>query len=263
MFRIKKRYKGLRWNTIYFAENRMKQAEKGADIIEYNYLMSDREEISNIFPHFCESSEFTTLVTNLKQDENELFEKIEKNCRYKIRRAEREGVAFFCYDASIERGVLNKAIDFYNQFVDTKEELSFKLSESWISPFLRKNAFWCTMAVKNGEILVVHIYYGDDARVCLWCTASLFRNENDTQKRNEIGRANRFLHWKDICFFKEKGFGVYDWGGYSTERATAGNAAFKKSFGGEVEKGICLLMHGSLWGKLGLFYRKIKNGMRQ
>lgn len=42
------------------------------------------------------------------------------------------------------------------------------------------------------------------------------------------------------------------------ERVTAENGKFKKSFGGDVEQNICLLMYGSLWGKFGLFYRKVK-----
>lgn len=260
MFQIKKRYKGLKWNTIYFAERRVQQEERHADIIEYNYLMHGGKEIKDIFSHSYECREFITMVTDLKQEENELFENIEKNGRYEIRRAEREGVVFFYYDSSIGRGILEKVIDFYNTFVDTKEELSFKLSYEWIEPFLMQNAFWCTMAVKDEEILAVHLYYCDDTRVRLWYSASLFRNKNDVQKKNEIGRANRFLHWKDICSFKEMGFSVYDWGGYSSEGATAGNGRFKKSFGGDVERGICLLMSGSLWGKLGLFYRKMKNG---
>lgn len=213
MLQIKRRYKGLKWGTFYFAKNRMKQIEKHMDIVEYNYLMSDEEEISRAFSNICEYSKQTTLTTNLKQDEDKLFEKIEKNGRYEIRRAEREQVVFFHYDASIERAILEKVIDFYNQFVDTKEELSFKLSYEWIEPFLMQNAFWCTMAVKDEEILAVHLYYCDDARVRLWYSASLFRNKNDVQKKNEIGRANRFLHWKDICSFKEMGFSVYDWGG--------------------------------------------------
>lgn len=258
MLQIKKRYSGMRWSTIYFAEGRMKQIERQSDIVEYNYLICSKNEITAMFPDLCEYQEYITLSTNLEQDEDKLFEKIEKNCRYEIRRAEREGVRFSYYDASIQRDTLEKIIDFYNKFIDTKEELSFKLSYRWIKPFLKQNAFWCTTAIKDKEILAVHLYYCDERRVRLWYSASLFRSEADKQKRNEIGRANRFLHWKDICFFKNKGFAVYDWGGYSVEGSTAGNGKFKKSFGGDVENGICLLTCGSLLGKLGLFFRKIK-----
>lgn len=261
MIQIRKRYKGLKWNTIYYAAHRVKQIEKNSDVIEYNYLISDKSQIKTLFPKSCKNREFVTLVTNLNQSEETLYNKIEKNGRYEIRRAEREEVMFYPYDSSIRRDILEEIIDFYNSFVDTKKELSFKLSYEWIKPFLEQKAFWCTVAAKDGDVLAVHLYYGDNSRIRLWYSASLFRNEDDGQKKNAIGRANRFLHWKDICFFKQVGFRTYDWGGYSAEGDTAGNGKFKKSFGGDMEIGLCILTYGSLLGWVGLKISQIKNKM--
>jgi hypothetical protein len=73
-------------------------------------------------------------------------------------------------------------------------------------------------------------------RVRLLHSVSLFRSE-DRDRQALIGRANRLLHWKDMCAWRARGVGLYDFGGeYHGEEdaAQVRIAAFKRGFGGEV-----------------------------
>jgi hypothetical protein len=68
-------------------------------------------------------------------------------------------------------------------------------------------------------------------------SASLFRDAETSAERNMIGRANRYLHWRDMLAFKAFGCLVYDLGGVDLagrDPATTRIAAFKRGFGGEV-----------------------------
>jgi len=248
----------MRWNTIYFSHKREKNLETNSDIVEYNFLLDSKEQIKNDFPKFSFISENTTLISDLTQTEDELYNKIAKNSRYKIRRAEREGVKVHFYDSNVESSFLQSIIGFYNEFVDTKDELSFKLCYNYLKPFIENGAFFTSQAADDNGVLIEHIYYLDKDRVRLWYSASLFRND-DTKKRNEIGRANRYLHWRDMQYFKMHGFSIYDWGGYSTRPEVAKISEFKKSFGGEIQKGTNILTYNSLIGLAGLLYLRIKS----
>jgi hypothetical protein len=94
-----------------------------------------------------------------------------------------------------------------------------------------------TKAIYKDEDVVMHAYLFDDnfKRVRLLHSASLFRIEKDPQYRAVIGRANRLLHFKDMCYFKEKGYQEYDLGGYAhgtTDESLLKINQFKDSFGG-------------------------------
>ena len=83
----------------------------------------------------------------------------------------------------------------------------------------------------------MHAYLLDDTlkRVRLLHSASLFRNEKDNQLKAITGRANRLLHFNDMCFFKQHGFQIYDMGGYAhgtSDEALKRINQFKDSFGG-------------------------------
>lgn len=252
MFQIRRKYKGLRWNTIYFAEQEEVELEKNCDIVEYSYMFNKKAaSIIN------EPMVFTTLITDLSQTEDNIFANFLKNTKYEIKRAQRDGVETSFFDSRIGKEDLEKLISFYNDFVDTKETLSFKLTKEWFEPHIKAKAFWCTVASYNGKRLVEHIYYGDGDRIRLWYSASLYR-DCDHDIRNMIGRANRLLHWSDMQYFKEAGFKVYDWGGYSDQGDVAGNGAFKKAFGGSIETGMCFLKPGSWLGTVALKLRSLK-----
>ncbi len=74
--------------------------------------------------------------------------------------------------------------------------------------------------------------------------------------RSLVGMANRFLHFKDMTYFKDNNYMVYDFGGYAFEtndEQLKNINDFKDSFGGT-------LIHESDYMPLILFVIiKIKN----
>jgi lipid II:glycine glycyltransferase (peptidoglycan interpeptide bridge formation enzyme) len=57
----------------------------------------------------------------------------------------------------------------------------------------------------------------------------------EEEERRLVGYFNKRLHWEDMKYFKNLGYSVYDWGGFShkqDDKVLMGINAFKKSFGG-------------------------------
>lgn len=177
-------------------------------------------------------TEFLTLFTDLKDDEENLYNKIDKQCRYEIRRAEnKDNLTILQYDCK----ELNeeKIIDFssfYNKF-SREKGLHSKCDEHLMSIANKAKSLVITYAYQDETLLVSHVYLVGDDETRLWYSCSHYRN-NDGQFRNLVGRANRYLHWKDILYFKERGCSVYDWGGISNREEIKNITAFKKEFGG-------------------------------
>lgn len=169
---------------------------------------------------------FFTKVINIAAPADVFESDFDQKTSYEIRRAIKDGVT-----TTTETDVKN-FVDFYNSFAKTKQLP--KLSSNFNNYLSR---IIITKAVYNEQDIVMHAYISDMSlkRVRLMYSASLFRNENDTQLRAVTGRANRLLHLRDMCFFKEQGFEVYDLGGYAegtTDEALIRINQFKDSFGG-------------------------------
>jgi hypothetical protein len=171
---------------------------------------------------------FFTKVIDISTPVAAFESRFDQKTTYEIRRAIKDGVT-----TAIETD-LNHFIDFYNLFAKTKKLP--KLSSNFNNYLSR---IVITKAVYDEQDIVMHAYLSDASskRVRLLHSASLFRRENDTQLKAVIGRANRLLHFKDMCLFKEQGFEVYDLGGYAaetTDEALIRINQFKDSFGGEL-----------------------------
>jgi lipid II:glycine glycyltransferase (peptidoglycan interpeptide bridge formation enzyme) len=88
--------------------------------------------------------------------------------------------------------------------------------------------------------LVAHAYVIDESigQVRLIRSASLFR-EFDKRFQQAAGRANRFLHYKDMLCFRSAGIQWYDLGGINLEAENVSPelrqvSDYKRSFGGRV-----------------------------
>ena len=173
-------------------------------------------------------SEFSTLHTDLKEDEDSLFAKIAKNTKYKINRAIKEGV-------KTETTDLCEFLPFFNTFAPTKhlKPLSFRNLQAYHSPIV------FTKATRDEDVFAMHAYIIDDvqtqpSRARLLYSATVDRTKSDLDL-NLIGRANRLLHWQDMLLFKQRGICIYDWGGICGDENnpdTAGIDAFKMAYGG-------------------------------
>jgi lipid II:glycine glycyltransferase (peptidoglycan interpeptide bridge formation enzyme) len=177
----------------------------------------------------CEN--FYTIHIDLSNTEESLLTNCSKSTRYKIKRARREGMQFTLSND------IEQFVKFYNKFASTKNMAPI----SNIDLERVQNHLHITQAIYENEILAMHTYFFDKEikRACLYHTASLFRNVDDSSTRQLIGRANRFLHFEDMLYFKSLGAKQYDLGGYAVDDSNEERQQineFKKGFGGEIVK---------------------------
>lgn len=199
---------------------------------------ADRPSISNCLLNYYKQSSYCGTVTGYYREpfftkvididrEISVFEaEFDRGTAYEIRRSLKDGV-----ETSVETN-LPYFIKFYNLFAGSKQLP--RLNSSF---YKYKSNIVITKATYKDEDVVMHAYLIDDElkRVRLLYSASLFRTEKATQSRAVIGRANRLLHYKDMCLFKDEGYKTYDLGGYAvgtTDDALLKINQFKDSFGG-------------------------------
>lgn len=168
-----------------------------------------------------------SVVNSLLKEENEIFNEFDSTTRSHIRRAEREGVTWKLTVDPVE------FVDFYNAFALNKK-ISVT-SERRLEEMKRNLTM--TYATLDGKILSAHSYLTDKELgiTMLYHSASL--RFDDAFDSNTIGRSNKLLHFKDMIYFKEKGFTVYDFGGYAentSDPSLVGINRFKLAFGGEI-----------------------------
>jgi lipid II:glycine glycyltransferase (peptidoglycan interpeptide bridge formation enzyme) len=178
---------------------------------------------------------FLSLVTDLSVDEDAIMGKFGKEARYQIRRAETKDELSLEFIVDPETR-LDEFRAFYDAFARQK---SLEPSDhQWLLAACKAHQLALTSASQNGEALVWHAYVvlGNAAR--FQYSGSCFRNREGNY-RALVGRANRWLHWRDMLQLKEMGITRYDWGGLFEDESVpehAGINAFKKGFGGQPER---------------------------
>lgn len=171
---------------------------------------------------------FYTKLIDLSKELSQIEQDFHPKTAYEIRRALKDGITT-CLENDIAR-----FLNFYNEFADTKklQRLSNGLRDY-------EDQLLITKAVVNQQDVVMHAYICDFElkRARLLHSASLFRKQSSPGQKAVIGRANRFLHFKDMVFLKEKGFVTYDLGGYAidvTDQELVRINQFKDGFGGKL-----------------------------
>lgn len=172
-----------------------------------------------------------TLLTDLREDEDAIFQNFPKDTRNQIRRCEREQ----CFTLNLQTR-LESFIPLYNAFAN----------EKGLSRFSHKDAEaigqqnYCIFSVDlHGEPVVCHLYLisTETGTVNLLISASTQTYNDDADMRRAMGFANRCLHWQGMRHFKAAGFHTYDWGGYVVETddsSMRGINRFKKTFNGKL-----------------------------
>ncbi|MBT2639690.1 GNAT family N-acetyltransferase [Bacillus sp. ISL-39] len=203
---------------------------------------------------------FKTLVIDLQKSENDIFQEFQKSTRYKINRADREGVSFRILRKPNDREI-QEFIEFFDEFARAKKIRPCIPAK--IKQLRNNNAFVITKAMLGDRTLACHGYIFDRQRTNMLYSASL-RAGRDSSETNLIGRANRFLHWNSILSFKELGCNWYDFCGLSqnpNDIEGQGINKFKKGFGGFEAYELKRYSGQSLKGKLAivLFHIKWRN----
>ncbi len=211
-----------------------------------------------------QSDEFHTRLIDLTKSQDELWESISSNDRYKIRRAEQKDQAIYEYFEHIDSDIINEVSDFYDSFASQKG-LS-NINRNQLQNRVNAGAIDISrIKLQNGESLIWHVYYRSNHRVRLLHSASL-KNNTDTSYQSILGRANRYHHWQDIVRFKNLGISVYDFGGWytgNTDQEKLGINQFKEKFGGEIVKNFNCINGITLKGKLYLYLLNIYMSLSQ
>jgi hypothetical protein len=239
------RKKGLHYCEVWFNE----QPDSAADIVIW------RQRGEAMPGARCEP--FHTLLVDLTQPQDALLTAIHKDSRYEIRRAEKsDGIVAEHYPQPAE--LLEAFQTFYNAFAQQKglpllDRVSLQRS-------CHAGHLVLSRIMREGNPMLWHAYYCAAGRARLLYSASLFR-DLDSGQRNLIGRANRYLHWRDMLDFKAAGFYTYDLGGWSPPES--GDAEklrinqFKEEFGGLVSVEFNCVYPASIKGRVAYAVKRL------
>ena len=245
--------KTLSISEIWYTEQ---ENPENADIAKYRFIPQLRSGA------FFTENLFTILI-DLKKENDEIFSHIGKNTRYKISRAkDRDDIECTTVLSLNEKNdeKLRQYMDYFNEFTATKGRSSIKFSD--LAQFYNAGTLCLRQAAsKDGSIVyTMHAYVVSDSRARLHQSSSHFRNSDESEFRNLIGRANRYLHWDDILYFKSLGLNYYDFGGWYGGQSDTEKLAinqFKEAFGGEKHIEYTYSVPLTLRGKIAVFLQKL------
>jgi hypothetical protein len=168
-----------------------------------------------------------TIELDLEQDTEAIFSKFSKQIRQQYKIAENEGLQCYFHQD------VDRFVDFFNDFASKKH--TFATSRRRIEEV--GDNLKISFAEYNGQLLAAHSYLIDkELKIVRHFHSSSKRLDENTDK-NLVGRANKFLTVRDILYFKENGYKVFDFGGYAantTDESLLGINKFKLMFGGTV-----------------------------
>ena len=202
---------------------------------------------------------FKTHIIDLEKPVDALFSNISSNGRYKIKRAEREGV-LPVISVSPSSNDVTAFADFFDEFARQKS-LAVANRAKLTALAEAQSLIVSSASDQSREVLVMHAYVHDREirRVRLLYSASHFRGSTDSALRNAIGRANRLLHWYEIEGLRSRGYLLYDLGGIPMDDSDAQKnaiARFKREFGGREVVEFNGFQAHSLLGSLVLMARR-------
>jgi lipid II:glycine glycyltransferase (peptidoglycan interpeptide bridge formation enzyme) len=249
-------------NILEVWYNLQENPEKMIDIIKYRFVPKVYDKV------FFLENLFTILI-DLKNDKDELFGQIGKNTRYKINRAkDRDDIECTTFLQVNEKNdeKLRRYIDYFNEFTATKRRSSIDYPD--LEPFYNAGTLCLRYAAsRDGSMIyTMHAYVVSDGRARLHQSSSHFRNSDDSEFRNFIGRANRYLHWDDILYFKNMGLEYYDFGGWYGGQSDMEKLAinqFKESFGGEKQQEFTYIVPLTLRGRVAVFLQRLVKKQRK
>src|SRR5258708_5417730 len=238
MIRIKGR--GAVYGEVWYDEEPPR--DSGIDIVLY------RQRTAPIGA--ARVTPFLSLVTDLSVEKSAIMDQFGKEARYEIRRAESRDELSMEFIIDPERR-LEEFRAFYDAFA--KQKSLWPCDHRWLVAACKAGRLTLTSAAQNGEALVWHAYVTTGSTARFQYSASCFRHRK-SDYRALVGRANRWLHWKDMLRLQEAGMRRYDWGGLFDDESVpehAGINAFKKGFGGRRETTydctVPLTLMGRIW----------------
>lgn len=200
----------------------------------------------------------TTLISNLGKDEGLFFPLFKKNTRYEINRGKRENIKTEIFSSEY----LLKNFDTVIKMGRCYEEMfhgkgmNNHFNYETTKAYLESGAFYISRATFNDIPLVYHAYIVYEINSRLLYSCSDFRSIG--VDKNLIGRANRLLHYNDMCELKLLNVKNYDWGGIVSSTQPNGIDRFKMDFGGTVYEYYNYIAGNTILGNLIILFLKFK-----
>jgi lipid II:glycine glycyltransferase (peptidoglycan interpeptide bridge formation enzyme) len=177
--------------------------------------------------------ETRTLCIDLHKTEEQLRTELNKSTRYQINKAERDNLTIRVITNPNASDLENFKL-FFNAYAKEKGIELFQ--DGRINGISGNGKLFITYVFhKNGDMLAGHLYIADGRRAGMFYSGSV-RLTNTEIPKNDVGRANRYLHWHDILFFKKENYQLYDFYGISLDENNKDQQninQFKRSFGDE------------------------------
>lgn len=222
-------------------------------------VLAFRERTTPVAQSHCTSH--LTLVNELTADPDKLLASFVRNCRQNIARADRRDELWM--ELTMRPGTqLRDFCSFYDEFA--KQKRLRPADSKWLQAAADADRLALATVWRGPEPLVRHAYVTGGATIHLHSSASLFRNQ-DFDHRALTARANRWLHWRCMLYFSERGATHYDWGGFFEDESTperVGINRFKKEFSGTLERRFDCLVACTARGHLRLGLKRLGDGWR-
>lgn len=192
-------------------------------------------------------SVFLTLVNDLTGDDPIKMVGFRNTSRYQIKRAEsKDGLSHEFITKPLAH--LDEFCAFYDEFAKQKQlPGSYRRS---LDAACDAGRLVLSAAVCNGQRLVWHAHIVSCGTAVLLHSASHFRMKHSD--RALVGRANRWLHWRDMREFKQMKLSRYDWGGIFADEEVPAQASvndFKREFGGREHRAYTCVIAPTLKGR--------------
>jgi hypothetical protein len=204
--------------------------------------------------------DFYTLLLDLREHQEVLWQAMPKSTRYKVHRAAERDVIVYQGFSRTDVAALARFLSFYERFARGKGLPA--LDPAHLEAQAEARVLELSMANHpDGRELLWHAYYRGDHRVRLLHSASLLPSTSDPAFRNLVGRANRYHHWQDVLHFQAQGLSLYDFGGWyrgSVDREKLGINAFKEGFGGRIVRDFNCTLANSPKGAAVLRARRLR-----
>lgn len=218
--------RGVRVGEVYYTEDVPDLAR--VDLIRHIGVLSPRDESKWFQAH--------TILIELAKGADLLLKEMESGTRYEIRRAEGQDALNCLLLEAPSRQEVDAFCDYYDDFARTKSLRPVFRSRTY--ELAREGMLLLGLAADaEGRVLSQHAHVVTSGRAGLLYSASKFRESQDSAHRALVGRANRYLHWREMLRFKERGIPLYDLTGIDVtgkSPETTRIAQFKRGFGGRI-----------------------------
>lgn len=240
----------LKLEDVYFSDDYVKHTTD-CDIIVFLHSKLHKKN----------AKEFYTLFIDLTKDPETLYMDMRRSYRQQIRKAiENSSLKAVINNNPLENEIL-EYVEEYNAFAKMK---NLKICDYKLLKQLSYDKSLMLSYIKDvsGTKLCGHLSLLDKERVYCFYSYSSFRNFVDKKNMNKIAGVNKYLHWSEIIYSKEKGMKIYDFGGLAlneNDELRSKIDYFKKGFGGSIVKEYNFYYGKTLRGKLALGFLKKNN----